>query len=376
MKTILHIITGLSDGGAEGALYRLCSYNEDKNIKHIVVSLTGKEKFYDLLIKKKIEVHLINMKTGISFVISIFKLYFLIKKIRPSVVQTWMYHADLFGGVLAKLAGVKNIVWGIRQSDHGEGVKLATRLVTKLCAKLSKFVPSVIVSCADSAAEVHKNFGYDAEKFQVIYNGYDLQKFLPNNKERVSIRNDLHVDDYDVLIGMVGRYHPQKDHNNFLQAVAILKSHNVKFHCLLVGTECIENNSVLMNTICSMDIKDKVSLLGRQENICGLMNALDIHILSSAYGEGFPNVIAEAMSCGTPCVVTDVGDSSQIVGENGIVVPKCDSKLLADAIIKMIDKLSRDTDGSIGDAARNRILNNFSIENMSNEFIALYESMY
>ncbi|WP_240474057.1 glycosyltransferase [Salinivibrio socompensis] len=179
MKKILHVITGLNDGGAESVLYRLCKY--DKSNQYIVVSLMDEGKYGPLLEEIGVQVYCLNLST--RPLSALIKLYNLIRQYNPEVVQTWMYHADLIGGVVARLAGYKNVFWNIRHTElKPNESKSSTILIAKFCAKISSLVPKGIVCCANKARNVHIDLGYSGEKMIVIGNGYDLSVFYPKRK--------------------------------------------------------------------------------------------------------------------------------------------------------------------------------------------------
>ncbi|MGR8952996.1 MAG: glycosyltransferase family 4 protein [Gammaproteobacteria bacterium] len=359
---ILHIITGLNSGGAEAALYRLCSF--DRQNVHIVISLTDRGKYGDLLEDAGIVVYSLDMPNGRLSWQGVCKLWRLVREIKPDVVQTWMYHADLIGGIVAKIAGTRAICWGVRHSDvHPVKTKLSTRLVVQLCAKISRWLPSRIVCCAFKALQVHQQLGYPAEKCVVIQNGYDLSRFRPDETARYRLRNEFGIADDMPLLGMVARFDPQKDHLNLIKALAILKNQRVDFRCVLVGNGLTEANRDLSRFIREHELSEKMILLGPRNDISAVMNALDIHILSSAYGEAFPNVLAEAMSCGTPCITTDVGDASLIVADTGWVVPTQNEHALAAAINEGMTLKNNRAEWLVRQQkCRNRIVDNFSIE--------------
>lgn len=363
---IAHIITSLSDGGAEAVLYRLCT--NDTQTKNIVISLMDMGKYGPLLQGTDVEVHCLNMPAGRVTFSGLYNLYKLLKKLKPDAVQTWMYHADLIGGVGAKLAGIKRIYWGVHHTTlKKEQSKRSTILVAKICALLSHFIPKKIVCCAYKAVEVHAELGYQEAKMVVIGNGYELDKFSPNAQLTVDIKNELLLSESVLLLGMVSRYHPLKDHANLLASLAQLKN-KFDFKCLLVGKDLSATNGELVNEIDKQGLQAHVLLLDQRNDIPAIMNALDLHILSSS-SEAFPNVIAEAMACGTPCVSTDVGDAALIVGEAGWVVPAQDSSQLASAITQALT-LKQDSLKwlELQNQARNRILEHFSIETMINEY--------
>lgn len=369
---VLHIITGLNNGGAEGVLYRLCK--RDKKYKHSVISLMDMGKYGPLLEKEGIKVYCLNMPQGRVTFSGLRQLYSLLKSTKPDVVQTWMYHADLIGGVIARLAGIKNVFWNIRHSVLEKGKsKRSTIFIARLCAFFSLFIPKQIICCANKALEVHADKGYQCKKMVVIGNGYELDKFTPNTQLALEIRNELMLGENVALLGMVGRYDPLKDHVNLLAALSQLK-HQFDFKCLLVGKDLSAANSDLMRIIEKQGLQSHVVLLEQRNDIPAIMNALDIHILSSS-SEAFPNVIAEAMACGTPCVSTDVGDAALIVGEAGWVVPARDSRQLALAIAQAL-ALKQDSSKwvALQSQARNRMLENFSIETMISKYHDVWNS--
>jgi|SRR5690625_1251713 len=366
---IVHIITGLNNGGAEGVLYRLCKH--DKANKHTVISLLDMGKYGPLLEKEGVTVHCLEMPRGRPNLKGLSKLYRLLKKEKPTVVQTWMYHADLIGGVVARLAGIKAVLWNIRHSTLVKGQsKRSTILVAKICAIFSHFIPKKIICCAHSALEVHSNIGYAKNKMTVIENGYELDLYTPNDSLGQKIKKELNLPTGIPILGMVGRYDPQKDHQGLLTALKLVKDRGVNFLFLLVGPEINQQNQELISQIEKYNLTEDVLLLDQRKDIPALMNALDIHILSSAYGEGFPNVVAEAMACGTPCIATDVGDAAKIVGKTGWIVPPKQPKALSLAIGQSIDELNSESKSwqKKQGNCRERILSCFDIKVMIEKY--------
>ena len=365
---VIHVITGLADGGAEAVLCRLCLYDEDHS--HSVVSLTDTGKYGHILRARGIPVYCLDMPPGRVSLRGISSLWRILKSEHVDVVQTWMYHGDLLGGLVARLAGVRSISWGVRQTTLEPGKsKRATIWVAHACARLSRWVPRAIVCCAESAARVHRGIGYDPSKLVVVPNGYDLSRFRPDEGWRLAVRQELRFLPGARVMGMVGRFDSQKDHENLLNALAGLDLEKLDAYCVLVGNEISDRNETLMSWIQARGLGDRVLLLGQRTDIPAVMNALDVHVLSSAFGEGFPNVVAEAMACGTPCVATDVGDAAVIVGDTGWIVPPKDPVALAAALA---DALSRHSDVAgwrqRKEAARANIEQRFSIEVMVRGF--------
>lgn len=372
MKKVLHVITGLNDGGAEGVLARLCLNSQQ--VQHVVVSLMDGGKYGPVLKSADIEVHYLNMRPARPSISKLLKLRRIIRNERPDVVQTWMYHADLLGGIAAKAAGVKRIFWGIRHSTLEKGKsKRSTILIARLCAILSHWLPEKIICCAQKARTVHAEIGYSKKKLEVIPNGFDLSRFKPDSALREQLRNELNIGPDEFLIGMVARFDPQKDHENLLEALTIV-AQKVSFRCILVGRGLSPDNTQLVQKLSELGLTDQVELLGPRKDMPAIMNALDLHVLSSAYGEAFPNVLAEAMACGTPCVTTDVGDAREIIGETGLWCESRDSEGLANSVVELaLESKQEPVDWqNRHNASVKRVLQQFSIDRMLNSFESLW----
>ncbi len=370
---IVHIITGLSDGGAEGSLYKLCVH--DKKNNHIVVSLTNQGKYGPLLKEKKIEVYNIDFKKNIQIFFRFIKLIKLLYKLKPDFVQTWMYHSDLIGGLASRIAGFKKVIWGIRCSNLDyRHINPSTVLIINLCAFLSYFIPLKIVSCSFKAKKIHEKSGYCSKKFVVIPNGFNLQNLKINEEKRINFREKLNLNQDCFLTGMVARFDKQKDHKSLLKSISEAKKYLKNIKCVLVGKNIDKHNQKLLNWIEFYNLKNHIVLLGSRRDINVIMNGLDIHILSSAYGEGFPNVLAESMACGTPCIASKVGDSEYILGNTGWLVKPHDYKSIAEKIlIAANESTKKRMERSF--SARRHIEKNFSINKMINNFNNLYSEI-
>jgi glycosyltransferase involved in cell wall biosynthesis len=372
---VVHIITGLNQGGAESALFRLVTYSKSDSILNIVVSITDLGVYGNRLRAEGIEVFVLDMPRRIITIKGIRLLWEILKSQKPDVVQTWMYHADLIGGVVAKIAGVKKIIWGVVNFNlDNEITPLTTRITAKLCARLSGIVPNIIISCSERAIGVHQKLGYK-DKFVVIPLGFDLSKYSFDLAGRISMRRQWNLRHEDIVIGCVARWDPQKDHKNLINAFAIVSMEYPKVNCVLVGPKMNLQNKELVNLIKkSYGDGNRIITLGVSESISETMNALDLHILPSL-GEAFPNVVAEAMACGIPNVVTDVGDACIIVGNTGWVVPPGNSFQLASAIINAISNLNDSAEWQQRKVAcRNRILENYSMEKMKENYLSAWSN--
>lgn len=367
---VLHVITGLNNGGAEAVLFSLLSSDQHQGNKHHVVSLMDRGVFADRLERAGVIVTTLNMRRGKITVSGLVRLYRLCKDMRPDVVQTWMYHANLIGGVIARLTGVRAVAWGIHHANfdpkHNSRVTL---LIIKLCAWLSGSVPTKIVSCSVKATQMHQELGYRPQKFINIPNGYSLEKFRPTAQSGRAVREELAIPDDAFLIGMVARFDPQKDHQNLIGALCQLKQSGQQFLCLFVGVGMEASNVPLMAQLAVAGLTEDVKLLGPRSDIPAVMNALDVHVLSSL-GEAFPNVLAEAMACGTPCVTTNVGDAALILGEHGWVVPPQNPVALGRGLLqaKALFETDRLSWQALQDACRAHIMANFELGQMCERY--------
>jgi len=370
-QTVLHIISGLNDGGAEAVLYRLCQHGDP--VRHHVISMGGEGKYGPLLDELGTRVDVLNMPRGRLTLRGLWRLFWLVRKSRADVVQTWMYHADLVGGAVARLAGKRRVFWGVHHTTlDAKNSSRSALFAARLSARFSRVVPSKIICCAEKSAEVHAELGYDTKPMVVIPNGYDLARFKPDLKAGKRLRHELELDEDTPLLGFVARYDPQKDHANLVAALGVLRCALPGFHCVLVGTGLDEGNATLAALVEKEGLSSRVTLLGRRNDIPAVMSALDIHVMSSAFGEAFPNVLAEAMACGTPCVSTDVGDAATIIGDTGWVVPPRNPSALAEAIATAFASRSEPGWSARCNAARARIEDCFSIERMVASYRAVW----
>lgn len=361
---IVHIITGLKDGGAENLLYKICQ--KDHLNTHIVISITSGGKYFLLLKKIGIKVYSIDMK--FYSLLNFFYLILLLRKSRPDIVQTWLVHGDFIGGLASKLAGINNIVWTILYSKLDTSIeKISNILLIKLLSKLSYIIPKSVVVVSKNSKKNCLKMGYDKKKIYFIPTGFDLSVYKINKNQRLNLRKKLKIKKTISLIGIVARFHPVKDHNNLFIALSNLIKKNKKFYCILVGPGTERKNKILFNEIKKLKLDNFVKLLGPKKNIPEVMNALDVNVLCSK-SEGFPSVVAEAMACGTPCIVTDVGDSALIVGKTGWIVPPRNSVILSRTIEKVLEERGKKDWNKRCMLARERVKKNFEIKKMIDSY--------
>lgn len=274
----------------------------------------------------------------------------------------------------ARWAGDIPVVWGIHHSNlDPKGNKRTTIWTAGICARLSHRVPAKIVCCADVSRAVHAELGYASKKMLVIPNGFDLNVFRPDPTARKSVRWELGIPQDALLIGMIGRFDPQKDHRNFVAAAARLVIDFPDVNFLLCGDGVTWDNAELVSWIEAAGVRQRFHLLGRREDVPRLMAVLDI-ASSSSNSEAFPLVIGEAMACGVPCVVTNVGDSALIVGDTGRVVLPRNPEALSAAWRELLEMGPQGRE-HLGQAARWRVEMNFSLPIVASRYESLYKEI-
>lgn len=369
---VLHVIAGLSQGGAEAVLYRLVSASRS-TVQHTVVSLTGDGFYGSRLRDRGAKVHALDMRRSRLSWRGVQRLYQIIRQTKPDVVQTWMHHANLLGGGIAWLAGVRCVVWGIHSLNLDPKYNsLIHRLVGHTSALFSDVLPVAIVFVSKESIEIHRKLGFRSSVNKIIPNGVDLIHFRINETERIQIRSEWGIGSDELLLGFVARWDPYKDHRNLLEALSLLAEKSIVFRCALVGSEMDEENLPLTALIAAYGLVKHIILAGPRPDIPAVMNALDLHVLSSI-GEAFPNAILEAMACGTPCVTTDVGGVASIVGDTGWVVPPRAPEALATAIESAIGAFDGKGKGALGRACRERIEQHFNLNAMVDSYIKLWK---
>jgi glycosyltransferase involved in cell wall biosynthesis len=368
-----HVITDLDTGGAESMLHKLVERMDRNKFDIRVVSLTENGSIGEKIEALGIPVVALYMKKGRPpSPASLSRFRQEIKNNRPTVIQTWMYHADLIGGVVGALARVP-VVWNIRHSNLVPGMdKKSTIWSRRWCAILSRWIPVKIVCCAESAAQIHASIGYCSKKLIVIPNGFDTQRFRPDQEAVHLLRRELKIREDAILLGMVARHSPQKDHENFLQAARILSS-RCAAHFVLCGKGMDWDNPSIADKIKELGLVSRFHLLGERRDMPQIYAALDVACLSSAFGEGFPNVIGEAMACAVPCVTTNVGDSASLVDDGGLVVQPKNAHALADACWQLIKPGSETKRLEMGRRARHQISTRFDIAGIVKQYQNLYE---
>lgn len=371
MIRVAHIAAGLETGGGELFLERLVGALHGREFEQHVISMLDAGPVGARMRASGVDAKVLGCHGKTGALAGLYKLGSDLKRLRPDIVQGWLYHGNLAAWAGLRFSGVRcPLLWNIRHSlDQWAEESLFWRSEIRLGGWLGG-APQRIVFNSAHAARQHERLGYPSVKACVIPNGFDLEKFAPDGDAGDEMRSELGIGTNDVVFGIVGRYHPLKDYANFLRAAAIVAAADSAARFVLVGRRLTKDNRELMALIHDSGLKNRVIFLGERDDIPNLMNAFDIYVSSSS-SEAFPNVVGEAMSCSLPCVVTDVGDSSELVGDSGIVVPPKSPQALAKGMLELAHT-GADRRRELGAAARERIRLNYSMERIALQYADLY----
>lgn len=366
--TVVHLITTLTQGGAERVLSQVVPRPEDApGERHVVVSLVDGGMFADELREAGVEVRGLGMRPGRDLVPGVLRLAALLRELRPTLVISWMYHAsllDLLARPFAGRARRARMIWSIRGSLHSvEGLPRHTRATVRLLALLSR-VPDAVTINSRTGQRHHARAGYRPKRWILLPNGCDVARFRPDPDDRVAVRAELGIDADTVLAISLARVHPQKDHATLLEAFRRAAAEDPRLELLLVGsgTEALATGH---------DEPLRVHGLGERRDVARLLRAADL-IVSSSLTEGLPNALIEGMATGLVPIATDVGDCRAVIGSAGRVVPAADAPALASAILGLLGD-GDDRRIRLGRAARQRVADTYDAAFARLEYRALWD---
>jgi glycosyltransferase involved in cell wall biosynthesis len=368
---ITHVIGSLGVGGAERGLVNLVSRVDPALAEMKIVALIPGGALTEPLRQRGISIETLSMRPGFPDPLAVLRLARHLRQDRPDVVVTWMYHANLIGGLAARLAGDIPVVWNIRHTVlAADRSKRLTRWVARAGGLLSRRIPDRIVFVAHAAWAHHAALGYGRDKSLVIPNGFDLDAFRPDPAARDDVRRELGLAHSTTLVGLIGRFHPDKDHRTFLAAAGRIHRERPDVRFVLCGTGVCASNPRLTAWADAFGVRKVVHFLGCRDDVPRVAAALDLAVCSSRT-EAFPQAIGEAMACGLPCVVTDVGDAALLVGANGRVVPPGDEVSLSQACLELL-ALGEPQRLALGRAARRRIAEHFALDHVLSRHLAVW----
>ncbi len=369
---VLHLITSLHSGGAEMMLRKLVQGMDRSRFVCVVVSMTPGGMHAEALRQAGIAVVSLDLERGLPTPGAVARLARLCWRFRPQVIQGWMYHADALAACVravcpaARRAGW---LWNVRCSDMDfSRYNPLTRLLVQGLARISSRPHAVLVN-SWSGLQHHVALGYQPRRWAVVPNGFDLDGYRPDESAGAWLRELLGCASDAPLVTLVARVDAMKDHATFLEAVAHARRRLPALGAVLVGRGAVADHPDLAPLIARHGLAGAVHGLGERRDVARILAGSTCAVLSSAFGEGFPNVVGEAMACGTPCAVTNVGDAARIVGDTGAVVPPRDSMALAEAMVRLVAAPDLEERGR---QARQRVADRFSLP----AIIRRYESIY
>jgi len=354
---VVFLIRSLGVGGAEAQLVQLATGLEELGFGVTVMAMyPGGPLEAELKTRKGFDYVMLGKRSKsdvIGFGTSLLKE---VRRRRPAIVHGYMPFANELALVTGRIARAK-VVWGIRASflDFRHYHPFDRLLFG--AGRIFSRLPDLMIINSQAGRDHHARAGYHPARMIVIPNGIDTRRFEPDPVARVRIRKEWGIPAGAPVVGIVGRLEPMKNPSTFLEAAGIVASRsNAHFVCIGDGPPAYRRK--LEAKALAAGCSDRVHWLGVRHDMPSVYSAMDV-LVSASVGEGFSNVIGEAMASGVRCVVTDVGDSALIVGSAGIVVPPSDPSAMARALLDLIDGNSK----SLSDP-RERVSRNFSRERM------------
>ena len=369
---VLHIITSLGSGGAEGMLYRLILSSKD-SVKHSVICLNKGGKYVSILQSLNIDVLVVNLRLY-SMPFDIFRIFIFSRAKRKDsfkIITSWLHHADLVAWFVKFLCNFDFLIWNIRNTQlKRDKISFKNYVIVKLLSILSNFFVDKVISCAKSAAIFHKKIGYKKEISPIIPNGYFFDKNIKFNKKLKEFKGTF-------KILLVARWHPMKDFNNLFHALDLIKQKNINFQLSIAGYGTNSDNSELLVLLKKYNLIDFTHLHGEVKDTNYLYQKSHVTVLTSAYGEAFPNVLVESMLNFTPCISTDVGDAAEILDSVGSVVPVGDPSALSEALIDLYFSLKFKNDSYLKQCLKcnQKALHKYNIQDIAKLYCDLWVNL-
>lgn len=371
---IVHVISNLDIGGAEGALCTLVEADRHHGHQHIVISMLSGGVNAERLRRAGARVVQLSGTRSIAMAAKFRQLARILKDERPDVIQAWMYHANLAVS-LARLGGYVQapIIWGVRQSfETLVGDKPLTVGVV-LAGALLRRVPHAVIYNSSTAAKEHEAYGYPPARRVVIPNIVDGKRFAPDPHARQALRSALGLSPHDVVVGRVGRYARMKDSATLFAAFALVREQLPQAILVTAGKGFDPGTPEIAQLQASHKLAGAIKYLGARPDIEKVYPAFDVLVSTSSDREGFPNVIAEAQACGVPTVGTDVGETRLIIGDNRRVFRPRDPGQMADGVLALL-KRPIDERQRMGAEGRARVQDLFGPHKVVSEFVDVWRT--
>lgn len=371
---VAHVITGLGAGGTPVMLHKVLAAQRESLIDSCVIGLIQDGPIGDKIRSLGISVVSLGMRPGVPDPRALWRLASELKRFQPDLIQSWLYHSDLMSSLVARWVGSPPVVWNLRHATlDPQHDSRSTLYTAKACAWLSHRSPARILVNTMSGQTVHAEYGYDRSKMQVVPNGFDLDRYRPSVSARASLRQSLSLAPETPLIGLVARFSELKGQKLFVEAMTRVAAQVPDAHFVLCGTNITSQNSTLTEWIASSGQAERFHLLGERMDVEQVHAALDLEV-SASVSEAFSNSIGEALCCGVPCVVTDVGDSAWLVDDAGWVVPAHDPAAMAQACLQILNS-SAVQRTALSQRARQRMEQNFDIAVIARQYEEIWREV-
>ncbi len=358
---ILFLIRSLDFGGAERQLVALAKGLHYRGQSVSLAVFYGGGNLQSELAEAKVPIGLLKKRGRWDVVPFLWRLIQLTRREQPVILHSYLTVANLVATLIKPLFRSVRLVWGVRATNVDlHQYDWLARLAFRAECWFSCFADLIIVN-SHAGRDYHVEHGFPDKKMVVVPNGIDTDRFKPDEKARTRVRKEWGIADNENLIGLVGRIDPMKDHRTFLQAASRLagQAEDVRFVCVGGGQEPYK--SQVYDFSRSLGLGDRLIWAGARNDMPAVYNAMDLVTSSSVFGEGMPNAIGEAMACGVPGVVTDVGDSARMVGDTGVVVPPGSPAEIVRGWQTMLEIL-KEHGGAVGEKARARIVAEFGLD--------------
>lgn len=372
--SVLHVTTGMGEGGAEAMLARVIAYSNARRLTHHLLALSQEGPLWESVGADCASALNLKLERFSASLPQLAKVSKFIRAGRPDVIHGWMYHGNLAATWVRRWwAPSAPLIYGIRQSLYDiRTERRLTRAVIRMGARRSSSADAIVYN-SHISLEQHTSYGYNSKFSRIIPNGFDTERFSPDAGIREATRARLNLSSDEFVVAIVGRFHPVKDHTTFLRAASLLARSRPSSRFLVVGPGCTKENSELNTLVERYAGGARVELLGSWNDTTTLFPALDALCLTSR-AEGFPNVVGEAMSCGVVAVCTDVGETRTIVGDAGFLSAAGDHLSLA-AQLNQVATMEAQHRRVLSAAARQRVVDLFAIDRVVEEYAQLYEGL-
>tara|TARA_B100000989_G_scaffold281288_1_gene245375 strand:- start:1856 stop:2965 length:1110 start_codon:yes stop_codon:yes gene_type:complete len=366
---ILHLIVGLGNGGAENTLLKVCS--SKNKFSHEVISLTKNNQLFSNFKEKGIKVNFLNFKKGNLNIYQFYKFFRIINLIKPKYICSWMYHACFFSVLINFFFKKKKIIWLIRHGNFNKKYSSKTTIILKNVIKLFSNIPKAILYCSKFSRKTHKKSGFYNLNSEIIYNGVDVVKFNYNSSMREKLRKKLNIPKNYFVIGVVGRNNPQKNHIQLFRILKRNKLNKLNIAVVLIGKDVKKFKSTLQFN----NKNHKFIFLKETKNIHNYYSVFDLNLSLSTYGESFPNILIEGMSCQIPTIASNIADNKFIIKNKDMIFNPNDDEDLINKIISIF-KINQKKLITLKKTLRKNIILNYSLKQMEKNYEIFFDRIF